>query len=49
MLWTPTLAIQGDPGSFVASLQKALGAYKCDPEWPRMLKERDEETEKSNM
>ncbi|XP_071796063.1 2-hydroxyacyl-CoA lyase 2-like [Asterias amurensis] len=49
MLWTPTLAIQGDPGSFVASLQKALGAYKCDPEWPRMLKERDEETEKSNI
>ncbi|XP_038053221.1 2-hydroxyacyl-CoA lyase 2-like [Patiria miniata] len=49
MIWTPTLAIQGDPGTFVASLQKALGTYKCDPEWPQTLKGRDEEKEQANI
>jgi hypothetical protein len=48
MFWKPTLAIQGDPGNFIVSLQAALKGYTCDPEWPKTLKARDDEKEAKN-
>ena len=39
------VAVQVDAGSFLVALQKAVAGYKCDPEWPAMLKARDQEEE----
>lgn len=46
--WNASVAILGDPGSFLVSLSKALGGFAFDPEWPRLLKSRDEEREAEN-
>ncbi|XP_002741068.3 2-hydroxyacyl-CoA lyase 2, partial [Saccoglossus kowalevskii] len=48
MFWKPSIAIQGDPASFIVELQKKLDGYKCDTEWVSTLKERDMEKEKTN-
>ena len=48
MFWKPTVAIQGDVGSFVVSLARSLRGYKCDPDWPASLKVRDQAKEDSN-
>lgn len=46
--WRPTVALEVDPGSFLVSLSQVLSDYECEPQWPRLLKERDEEKEKAN-
>ena len=48
MFWKPTVAVQADVGTFITQLQTSLSGYKCDPEWPAMLKQRDDEKESSN-
>uniref|UniRef100_A0A671R3M9 2-hydroxyacyl-CoA lyase 2 n=1 Tax=Sinocyclocheilus anshuiensis TaxID=1608454 RepID=A0A671R3M9_9TELE len=48
MFWKPTVAIQGDAGSFLLRLSKALKGHKCPEEWPRSLKEGDAIKEKAN-
>uniref|UniRef100_A0A8C1UWC8 2-hydroxyacyl-CoA lyase 2 n=1 Tax=Cyprinus carpio TaxID=7962 RepID=A0A8C1UWC8_CYPCA len=48
MFWKPTVAIQGDAGSFLLRLSKALKGHRCPEEWPRSLKEGEAIKEKAN-
>lgn len=48
MFWKPTVAVQGDAGSFLLRLSKALKGHKCPEEWPQSLKEGDNVKEKAN-
>ena len=48
VFWKPTLALNSDPGSFIVALQSGLSGYHCDPEWGKLLKERDAEKEEAN-
>lgn len=48
MFWKPTVAIQGDVGSFMLKLAEGLKGYKCDPEWLNMLKKKDQDKESAN-
>ncbi|XP_056467656.1 2-hydroxyacyl-CoA lyase 2 [Gadus chalcogrammus] len=48
MFWKPTVAIQGDAGSFLLQLSKGLKGHKCPEEWPQSLKAADETKENAN-
>ncbi|XP_060559739.1 2-hydroxyacyl-CoA lyase 2-like [Ruditapes philippinarum] len=48
MFWKPTVAIQGDVGSFMVKLAEGMKGYKCDQEWLNMLRSKDTEKEKAN-
>lgn len=48
MFWKPTVAIQGDAGSFLQRLSKGLKGYKCPEDWPQSLKQGDITKEKTN-
>ncbi|MCI4389781.1 hypothetical protein PGIGA_G00103000 [Pangasianodon gigas] len=48
LFWKPTVAIQGDVGSFLLQLSKGLVGHKCPEEWIQCLKERDKTKEKAN-
>ncbi|XP_076309908.1 2-hydroxyacyl-CoA lyase 2-like isoform X2 [Tachypleus tridentatus] len=48
IFWKPTVAVQGDVGSFLVKVSNNLKGYKCDEDWIIQLKERDEEKEKHN-
>ncbi|TRY88075.1 hypothetical protein DNTS_024139, partial [Danionella cerebrum] len=48
MFWKPTVAIQGDAGSFLLRLSQALKGHRCSEEWPQSLKEGDNLKEKGN-
>ncbi|XP_031565724.1 acetolactate synthase-like protein, partial [Actinia tenebrosa] len=48
MFWKPSIAIQGDPASFLVSLCENLKGYSCPKDWVETLKERDLEKEKTN-
>ncbi|XP_077578893.1 2-hydroxyacyl-CoA lyase 2 [Stigmatopora nigra] len=41
MFWKPTIAIQGDAGSFLVRLSKGLKGHHCPEEWPQSLKTGD--------
>ncbi|KJE88622.1 ilvbl protein [Capsaspora owczarzaki ATCC 30864] len=42
MFWKPTMAVKGDPGSFIVSLAAIVaGSYTCDPTWVELLRSRD--------
>lgn len=38
LFWKPTVAIQGDVGSFLVRLSKGLKGHHCPEEWPQSLK-----------
>ncbi|XP_023679002.1 2-hydroxyacyl-CoA lyase 2 [Paramormyrops kingsleyae] len=48
MFWMPTVAIQGDAGSFLMRLSKGLMGHKCPQSWPQSLKDGDRAKEKAN-
>ncbi|XP_067655613.1 2-hydroxyacyl-CoA lyase 2-like [Haliotis asinina] len=48
MFWKPTLAVQGDIGSFMVDVAAGMKGYKCDPDWVKTLRDRDEEKEIAN-
>nr|XP_006642294.1 PREDICTED: acetolactate synthase-like protein [Lepisosteus oculatus] len=48
MFWKPTVAIQGDAGSFLLRLSEGLKGHRCPPDWPQSLKEGDLAKEKAN-
>ncbi|XP_015228170.1 PREDICTED: acetolactate synthase-like protein [Cyprinodon variegatus] len=48
MFWKPTIAIQGDAGSFIVRLSKGLKGHRCPEEWPQSLKAGDYTKEKTN-
>ncbi|KAG7479678.1 acetolactate synthase [Solea senegalensis] len=48
MFWKPTLAIQGDTGSFLVQLSKGLKGHRCPDEWPQNLKAGDVTKETAN-
>nr|XP_022322803.1 acetolactate synthase-like protein [Crassostrea virginica] len=48
MFWKPTIAVEGDVASFIVQISQGLQGYKCDPDWIRKLKDKDEEKEKAN-
>ncbi|KAJ1081541.1 hypothetical protein NDU88_001721 [Pleurodeles waltl] len=48
MFWKPTIAIQGDVGTFLTKLLKGLKNYSCPPEWIEGLKEGDIKKEQAN-
>ncbi|KAG8434317.1 hypothetical protein GDO86_012628 [Hymenochirus boettgeri] len=48
MFWKPTVAVQGDAGSFIANLCEALKGYSCPSEWIEGLKAGDVNKEKAN-
>uniref|UniRef100_A0A8C2ZHC9 2-hydroxyacyl-CoA lyase 2 n=1 Tax=Cyclopterus lumpus TaxID=8103 RepID=A0A8C2ZHC9_CYCLU len=48
MFWKPTIAIQGDAGSFLVRLSKGLKGHRCPEEWPQTLKAGDVTKEKGN-
>ena len=48
MFWKPTVAIQGDVGSFMIKLAEGMKGYKCDQEWLDMLRGKDADKEKAN-
>ncbi|CAN9511538.1 unnamed protein product [Ophioblennius macclurei] len=48
MFWKPTIAIQGDAGSFLMRLSKGLKGHRCPEEWPQSLKAGDVTKENAN-
>uniref|UniRef100_A0A4W6CV34 2-hydroxyacyl-CoA lyase 2 n=1 Tax=Lates calcarifer TaxID=8187 RepID=A0A4W6CV34_LATCA len=48
MFWKPTIAIQGDAGSFLVRLSKGLKGHRCPEEWPQSLKVGDVTKENTN-
>ncbi|XP_041030505.1 2-hydroxyacyl-CoA lyase 2 isoform X2 [Carcharodon carcharias] len=48
MFWKPTLAVRGDPGSFLVQLAEGLKGYQAPSDWTRCLKEGDVKKEKTN-
>ena len=49
VFWTPTIALQADPGNFLYALSRTLkNKYVCDAEWLAKLKQRDAEKESAN-
>lgn len=48
IFWKPTMAIQGDIGSFIVRLSKGLKGHRCPVEWPQSLKAGDTAKEKAN-
>uniref|UniRef100_A0A1A8DKD7 2-hydroxyacyl-CoA lyase 2 n=2 Tax=Nothobranchius TaxID=28779 RepID=A0A1A8DKD7_NOTKA len=48
MFWRPTVAIQGDAGSFLVRLSKGLKGHRCPEEWPQTLKAGDLTKENAN-
>ncbi|XP_062408638.1 2-hydroxyacyl-CoA lyase 2 [Sardina pilchardus] len=48
MFWKPTVAIQGDAGSFLDRLSKGLKGYRCPEDWPQSLKQGDVTKEQNN-
>uniref|UniRef100_UPI0037E870F6 2-hydroxyacyl-CoA lyase 2 n=1 Tax=Semicossyphus pulcher TaxID=241346 RepID=UPI0037E870F6 len=48
MFWKPTVAIQGDAGSFLMRLSKGLKGHRCPEEWPQSLKAGDTAKENTN-
>uniref|UniRef100_A0A7N6B1Y5 2-hydroxyacyl-CoA lyase 2 n=1 Tax=Anabas testudineus TaxID=64144 RepID=A0A7N6B1Y5_ANATE len=48
MFWKPTIAIQGDAGSFLLRLSKGLKGHRCPEEWPQSLKAGDVTKENAN-
>ncbi|XP_058866157.1 2-hydroxyacyl-CoA lyase 2-like [Acipenser ruthenus] len=48
MFWKPTVAVQGDAGSFLLRLSEGLKGYRCPQDWPESLKEGDKAKEKAN-
>jgi len=49
MFWKPTVAVQGDVGTFMRDLCASLTGYTCDPDWISTLRERDEQKEIKNQ
>ncbi|XP_041467201.1 2-hydroxyacyl-CoA lyase 2-like [Lytechinus variegatus] len=49
LFWKPTLAIQGDPASYLVEIQKGLGSYTCNEDWIQTLRDRDQEKETANL
>ncbi|KAK2846983.1 hypothetical protein Q5P01_009982 [Channa striata] len=48
MFWKPTIAVQGDAGSFLVRLSKGLKGHRCPEEWPQSLKAGDVTKENAN-
>uniref|UniRef100_A0A8C8MH52 2-hydroxyacyl-CoA lyase 2 n=1 Tax=Oncorhynchus tshawytscha TaxID=74940 RepID=A0A8C8MH52_ONCTS len=48
MFWKPTVAIQGDAGSFLLRLSKGLKGHTCPEDWPQSLKAGDVTKEKAD-
>lgn len=48
IFWKPSLAIQGDVGTALVSISQGLKGYKCDPEWIKTLREKDNVKEDAN-
>ncbi|XP_006804715.1 2-hydroxyacyl-CoA lyase 2 isoform X1 [Neolamprologus brichardi] len=48
MFWKPTIAIQGDAGSFLVRLSEGLKGHRCPEEWPQSLKAGDATKEAAN-
>ncbi|XP_053728874.1 2-hydroxyacyl-CoA lyase 2 [Synchiropus splendidus] len=48
MFWKPTVAIQGDAGSFLVRLAEGLKGHGCPAEWLQALKAGDVTKEKTN-
>ncbi|XP_061734713.1 2-hydroxyacyl-CoA lyase 2 [Nerophis ophidion] len=48
MFWKPTIAIQGDAGSFLVQLSKGLKGHRCPVEWSESLKAGDSVKENTN-
>uniref|UniRef100_A0A667X929 2-hydroxyacyl-CoA lyase 2 n=1 Tax=Myripristis murdjan TaxID=586833 RepID=A0A667X929_9TELE len=48
LFWKPTVAIQGDAGSFLLRLSKGLKGHRCPEEWPQKLKAGDVTKENAN-
>ncbi|XP_039644797.1 2-hydroxyacyl-CoA lyase 2 [Perca fluviatilis] len=48
MFWKPTIAIQGDAGSFLVRLSNGLKGHRCPEEWSQSLKAGDVTKENAN-
>ncbi|XP_014675034.1 PREDICTED: acetolactate synthase-like protein isoform X2 [Priapulus caudatus] len=48
LFWKPTLAVRGDPGSFLVTLAAELRGRRCDDDWLQRLRERDRDVERRN-
>lgn len=48
MFWKPTVAIQGDAGSFLVQLSRGLKGHRCPEDWPQTLKAADVTKENAN-
>ncbi|KAK3774800.1 hypothetical protein RRG08_034889 [Elysia crispata] len=49
MFWKPALPVLSDIASFITSVVHGLSGYKCDPDWVKLLRDRDIEKENANM
>ncbi|KAM8927119.1 2-hydroxyacyl-CoA lyase 2 [Pelodytes ibericus] len=49
MFWKPTVAIQGDAGSFIVNLSEGLKGYACPSDWTEGLKSGDVNKENTNQ
>ncbi|XP_076030219.1 2-hydroxyacyl-CoA lyase 2-like [Oratosquilla oratoria] len=48
MFWKPTIAVEGDAGTFMRDLSANLTGYSCQEDWISSLKERDIAKEETN-
>lgn len=47
--WSPTLAVQSDPASFIVKLAESLKGYKGSSDWINFLREKDNSKEEVNQ
>lgn len=48
MFWKPTVAVEGDVGTFLKDLSAAVAGYQTEADWLKKLAARDEEKELAN-
>lgn len=48
VFWKPTKALLGDVASVICSLADGLKGYKCDPEWIKNLRGKDDKKDATN-
>lgn len=48
VFWKPTKALLGDVATTVCALAEGLHGYKCDPDWLKDLRAKDDKKEAAN-
>jgi hypothetical protein len=49
VFWKPTKAVLGDVASVICSIADGLKGYKCDPDWIKNLRSKDDKKDATNQ